>query len=198
MHESTLVAGWLAGIIGFIAYVPYFFAIIYGKTSPNRATWFIWTMVNTISFLSYSVSGAGNAIWFSVSDAVASLVILIFSIRRGEGGWNGLDQVCLLTASLSVFFWWLSGSALVGLSMSLIADAMGAIPTITKTYHRPESENRLSWTMTTIATVINLFAIENWRELSSLLYPIYMLLLMTIITAFLWSRTKRNDTLIVL
>jgi hypothetical protein len=186
--EISIIAGWSAGILGFLAFVPYFFAILHNKTIPNRATWFIWTMVNTISLLSFKATGAGPAIWFAISDAVAPCIVLILSLQKGEGGWTKLDQICLLTASIGVFLWWVSGSAFIGLFMSLTADALGAIPTIKKVYKNPQTEDRLAWTMTTIATVINLFAIENWSSPLSLLYPVYMLFIMGLITSLIWVR----------
>lgn len=182
----TTIAGWVAGTVSFASFIPYILAILRGKTTPNRTTWFIWTVVSTISLLSYGASGADHTIWFPISDAVAPLIVLILAIKYGEDAWTKLDQACLIVVGISVFFWWLSGSALVGLCMNLIADAMGATPTIVKAYRRPASEDRIAWLIVFLATVINLGAIEDWHSISIVVYPVYMLINIGIITALLW------------
>lgn len=191
MIEATTAIGWIAGIVGFGAFIPYFRAILRHKTTPNRATWVIWTLVSTISALSYYASGANHTIWYPISNAVGPFIVLILSIKNGEGGWTKLDRACLAVASFGVFLWLYLGSAIIGLCMSLIADAMGAIPTITKAYMRPQSEDRIAWSLTFSAIVINLFAIENWRSFSLLVYPLYMLIFMGIITILVWLPQRK-------
>jgi len=187
MLEIKAIAGMMSGLIALVAFIPYIDAILRGKTKPNRATWLIWTIVSTISLFSYGASGAGNTIWYPVSDAVAPLIVLILAVKWGEGGWTYLDRACLIMAGLALFLWWLFGIALIGLCMSLIADATGAIPTILKAYYRPEGEDRTSWTITFSAVMINVFAIESW-SFSISIYPLYMLLSTVIITGLIWVR----------
>lgn len=185
--EITIVFGRVSGIVSFTSFIPYIFAIFRGKTTPNRTTWFIWTAVSTISTLSYVASGANHTIWFAISDTVAPLIVLILAIKYGEDGWTKLDKACLIMVGISVFFWWLSGSAVIGLCMNLVADAMGAIPTIIKAYRRPASEDHIAWLIVFLATVINLGAIENWHSISIVVYPVYMFINIGIITGLLWS-----------
>lgn len=187
----TAVAGWLAGILGFAAFLPYIVAIIRGKTTPNRATWLIWTIVGVVAGSSYYIGGANDTIWVAISFIAGPFIIFVLSIKRGEGGWTLTDRVCLFTACVSVLLWWLSGSALLGLCMGLVADLMGASPTILKAYRRPEGEDRASWAIWFIAGAINLVAIEDWGAFSIVVYPVYMFLCAGTIAALLWLRPLR-------
>lgn len=189
--KITALAGWLAGILGFAAFIPYIAAIVRGKTTPNRATWLIWTVVGVVVGGSYYAGGAKDTIWVAVSYIAGPFIIFILSIKYGEGGWTGIDKACLFTAGASAFLWWLSGSALIGLCMSLVADLMGASPTILKAYRRPEGEDRTSWTIWSVAGAINLVAIEDWGSFSIMIYPIYMFLCAGTIAALLWLRPSR-------
>lgn len=187
----TALAGWTAGILGLAAFIPYIAAIIRGDTRPNRATWLIWMTVGVAAGGSYYAGGAVDTIWVAVSFIAGPLIIVIISIKRGEGGWTWTDRACLFTAGASVFLWWLSGSALLGLCTSLVADLMGAYPTIIKAYHRPDGEDRSSWTIWAIAGAINLAAIDDWGSFTILIYPIYMFLCAGTIAALLWLRGAR-------
>jgi len=188
----TALAGWVAGILSMAGFIPYILAIMREETTPNRATWLIWSAVGVILALSYYAGGASQTIWVAVSYAAGPLIIFILSIRRGEGGWTGLDRACIVTAGAGAFFWLVSGSALIGLCMGLLADVMGASPTILKAYRRPEGEDRTSWTLWLAASIINLAAIEDWGSFSIIIYPVYMFLCTGVIAALLWLRPSRT------
>ena len=84
MPPFTVVAGWVAGVLSLVAFVPYIVAILRGETRPNRATWWIWTTTGGVLLASYYFSGADTTIWVAVSYFVASLVTAVLSIRYGR------------------------------------------------------------------------------------------------------------------
>ncbi len=182
-HE---IAGWVAGSLSLAAFVPYVIAILRREMTPNRATWLIWTVVGAMIVRSYDANGATHTMWLAISYVVGPFIVFILSIKHGEGGWTRLDIACLLTAGASAVVWLLSGSAFLALVMLIVADAMGATPTIIKSYKRPESEDRTAWTIGFSATVVNLFAIENWNSLSITMHPVYMFVATGIILSLLW------------
>ncbi|MBI5887059.1 MAG: hypothetical protein HZB85_10850 [Deltaproteobacteria bacterium] len=184
----TAAAGWLAGVLGLAGFIPYIISIIRKETTPNRATWLIWTLVGVMLGGSYYAGGATDTIWVAVSYVAGPFIIFILSIRRGEGGWTGIDKACLFTAAASAFFWWFTGSALIGLCLSLLADVMGAAPTVVKAFRRPEGEDKLSWTLWALSGLINLAAIDDWAAFSIVAYPAYMLICAGTVTALLYLR----------
>src|SRR5436305_1159965 len=102
MLQVKEIIGISSGVLAFSAFIPYFIAILQGKTTPNRATWVIWAFVSAISVLSYKASGANYTIWYPVSDTIAPSIVLILSIKMGEGGWTKLDRLCLATAIFAI------------------------------------------------------------------------------------------------
>jgi hypothetical protein len=59
--------GIIAGIISFSAYFLYIATTIYGKTKPNRVTWWILTLIGLLIASSYYVSGARASIIAQIS-----------------------------------------------------------------------------------------------------------------------------------
>jgi len=192
IFKITAIAGWTAGVLSLAAFIPYIAAIMRGQTTPNRATWLIWTIIGIAAGSSYYAAGAGDTAWVALSYIAGPSIIFILSIKRGEGGWSRLDRACLLLAGASLLTWRLSGSALLGLCMSLVADLMAASPTIVKAYLKPQGEDRPSWTIWSVAGAINLVAIDDWGALSIVVYPIYMLLCAGTIAALLWLRPSHG------
>ena len=191
MPDITAVVGKVAGIISLVAFIPYILAILRGETKPNRATWWIWTVIGLMLGASYYSSGANHTIWVPVSYIIGPFAVAILSIKYGEGGWTRFDRSCLLGAGVSVVLWWMFSSPLIALLIGLFIDLMGALPTIRKAYHKPESEDRTAWTLFFAGSTANLFAVETWTFAISV-YPIYMFLANGIITTLIFVRRNHK------
>lgn len=193
MPDFTAIAGKVAGIISFAAFVPYIFAILKRTARPNRATWWIWTTVGFMIGASYYSSGANHTIWVPVSYIIGPAIIAVLSLKYGEGGWNWFDRSCVIGAGVSVALWWVFSSPLVALLINLFIDLLGALPTIRKSYREPEGEDRTTWVLFTIGNAINVFAIEVWA-FAIAVYPIYMFLIdVAILAPLIWPRKKKKD-----
>jgi len=181
--KATL--GIVAGIIAFIAYIIYVVAILKRQSRPNRATWFIWTFVGLILAVSYYFSGAKNTIWVPFIEFIGPLIIAVLSIKYGEGGLKDkTDLICLIGAIISLALWFIFDSPVIALVTNLVIDAFALIPTIKKSYLRPQGEDFWAWFGTGTADTINIFAIEKFT-FGVMVYPIYMFVLDLIIIILL-------------
>ncbi|MDD5171877.1 MAG: hypothetical protein PHF60_02460 [Candidatus ainarchaeum sp.] len=165
--------GIAAGVIAIAAYIPYIRSIFRGRTRPNRATWLIWAVLGFIICASYWSVGARNTFWFTLP--VGTVVIALLSIKYGVGGWTPFDRLCLLGAASGLLLWWVSGIPFSALIVGILIDIIGYLPTMKKIWHDPASEDRLTWTMFFVASVLSLFALETWVFEIAIL-PIYVVL----------------------
>jgi len=184
-------AGGLAALIGIVAAIVYFRAVFRREAKPNRATWWILSAVGIIVATSYYFSGARNTMALAVVYALIPLSVAIVSIKYGEGGCSRFDLACLFTAGISLLLWWLSETPLVTLLTNLSIDFAGLLPTIRKSFRRPQSESRTAWTLALVASILSLFAIERWK-FSIAIYPIYLVATNGIIVAMLWIPSAKS------
>jgi len=183
--------GILAGILSLLAFVPYINAIRRRQIRPNRASWWIWSVVILILLASSYSSGAVETLWVPVGLTLGNLVVVFLSFRYGQGGWNRLDRVCLGGAGLSLLLWWFFQAPWVALMLNIAIDCLGALPTIWKAHVEPESEDFLSWTLFLSAYTLNLLALDNWA-FSLSVYPLYLFgLAATIVVLLLRGRGQR-------
>ena len=190
MGVSSFI-GILAGIISFSAYLFYILSILRGQTKPSRTTWFILSFISVVIVASYDASGAEDTLWVAVSNAFASIVIALLSIKNGVGGSTRLDIFCFVGSVGSLILWWLTDSALLALIANLVIDLLALIPTMTKSWLRPEEEGRLAWTLTLIGNTLNFFAITEFT-FGIIIYPIYFFVVDLIITIFLYRPLFRK------
>lgn len=191
MFEITVVAGKVAGIVAFTAFVPYIISIFRKETKPNRATWFIWTIVNFMATASYYSSGASHTIWIPIIYATMPLFVFILSLKYGVGGYTKFDLACLIISGISAILWLASGVPLTALIINLFIDLIGSLPTVKKIYHDPKSEDRSAWVLATVANLINLFAVEKWT-FTIAIYPMYMFVVGLSTTSFIFIRRNQK------
>ena len=185
MFNYYNIIGLVAGFLSFSAYVLYIITTLRGKTKPNKATWWILTLIGVMIASSYYAEGARDTMWIALSYVAGPLVIAFLSLRYGEGTWERLDKICLAVAIASVVIWYLSNSALLVLIINIFMDAVGLLPTIKKSYLRPEGEDRLAWTIESVAVLLTLFAIEKWT-FSIAIYPLYLVFINNLVLFLLY------------
>jgi tetratricopeptide (TPR) repeat protein len=191
MDDIASIAGKLAGIISLAAYVPYILSILRKETKPNRASWIIWAIVSTIIALSYRDAGASYAFLAPVGYVVGSTIVFILSIRHGVGGWTTFDRKCLIGAAISLVLWKIFDSPMSALLINLIINLLGTLPTARKAWYQPETESKVAWSLFSLGSIVNLFAVENWT-FSMAVYPVSMIFLIGIVTVpVLWTKRPR-------
>jgi hypothetical protein len=140
--------------------------------------------------LSYKSSGAVNTVWVPYMEFLGPFIIALLSIKYGEGGLNDkTDIFCLFGAVASVILWIVFNNPVIALVTNLAIDSFAIIPTIKKSYLRPEGEDFWAWFGTGLADSLNMFAVERF-SFAVLLYPIYMLVSDLIIIFILLLRKK--------
>ncbi len=185
------IIGIVAGVMSFVAYLSYTVSMVRGTCRPNRMTWMTLTVIGLGLAISYYLSGARETMWVALSYFVGPLIISLFSIKYGEGGWDPLDRWCIAGVVVSLLLWWIFNSALVGLIANLIVDFFALIPTIMKSIKDPSGEDRKAWTLESSANIVNLFAVKPWTfAIAS--YPVYLVVINLIITIALWWPRKNN------
>jgi hypothetical protein len=185
MNDLKALFGIIAGVISVVCFIPYIITTIKGTTRPNIATWSTWLILSVVISASYYSAGAINTLWVPLCSVIGQSIIVFLALKRGEGGWNKFDKLCLFFVGVSLAFWWHFNSPMIALVMSLIVDFFGILPTIKKSYAEPESENLLTWSLYLLTSMFLILAIETWSfALAS--FPIYMFVInLTIVSLLL-------------
>lgn len=205
MHQ---LFGFLSGLISLFSYSLYVYTIWRGNTRPSKSSWWILTVVWTVTFLSsYSIGGSesGNAWqsivtkWLPISYIVGSLAIAISTIWRGQREiWTLTDTLCVVFAGISLFLF-LTGGPFVALICSLFADFFGLFPTIKNAWNHPESEDKIAWSITAFATIVGLFAVPVWSfeslSVANWLSTVYLVVADIAVTMIIFIRSSHTKNI---
>ncbi len=166
------LSGLLIAISGF-----FYMYGIYNRTveRPLISAWGIWATLGLLFLLTYRDAGARIdttliAAWVGFVNPV---IIFILAVRYGKHGWTKLETWCVSVCIITVIVWQVFDSPVLGIAGSIIADGMGAIPQIRKSWTDPDDEPWFPWTCFCVGSAINILGIEVW-EIGQYLFPVYM------------------------
>lgn len=174
----------LSGILFFVAFLPYIWAIIHGETSPSPVSWAIWASVDTITFFAMKKVGAKLG---QIGGALAGAwIVTLLAIWFGKPTMGSIEWVSIAGAVTALVLWAYSGAALAIVSTQ-VALFVAAFPTFSNAYHNPAQENPVAWTIWFASCVCMLLAVRKW-DIANALQPITFTVIEVIVFALVVVR----------
>ncbi len=187
MRTVLLIAGSLLPIVSGVIYSV---SIIKGKSRPQRMTRFLLLFITGVMTVSLWASGDTSGLWLALTSFLESLLILGLSFRRGIGGRDKLDIICLGLCLLGVLLWILTNQPWVGLVASIVVDLIACIPSLKKTIRLPHTEIASFYLLGTIAGL--LVSLAGPFTLAAMILPAYIALVnLVFVFVIVWPRNKR-------
>ncbi len=132
-----------------------------------------------------------SGIWLALLSFVQAIVIWLLSLKRGMGGRDRLDMVCLLLCFIGIGLWQWSNQPLIGLIASIAADIMAALPSLRKTVRLPHTELALFYALDVIAALAIMFA--GPLTPMTMLFPAYIASInATYVLVIRWPRAAQK------
>lgn len=183
------IFGYISGVLFILSAIPYIKSILKGNTRPQRITWLIWTILVFIAFFSQLAKGATWSLLLTAGDAITIIIVFIFSIKYGVGGFKKLDILSLIGAGISLLLWYFTSEPATALFLVILIDLIGANLTIIKTWKNPETENWVGWAMCGVGGFFGILAVGNFNFIL-LSYPLYICLINSIMAIIILTRKK--------
>ncbi len=192
-HVDILtIFGWLSGILSALCYVPYIRGILKHEVKPERASWFIWSILTVMGFFSNLAIGATHSLWLPGVQGVGVIIVFLLSIRNGYGGLLKRDVVTLMASAFTLVIWYFTRQPVVAVYLTTLIDAMGGYLTVVKSYAEPDTETPITWAMSGAAGFFALLSVGR-LDPALLAYPFYIFLInSSVVVAILLGKRKRG------
>lgn len=180
--QKTLAA--LSGILFLAAYVPYIRGILNGTQHPMKSSWFIWALLDSITFFGMLAQQAVNP--QIAASVLGCWTVFLLTLKYGKPGLNRLDIVCLAGAALGIGLWIAFDSPRLGLAMSLAVTFLGSLPTFVSAWKEPRDESRPAWILFGLSSVCATIAIpaHTFKDAGQ---PLVFLLISAVMVAILFA-----------
>ena len=80
---ATTFLAIVAGILAVVGNISYLRDILSQKVQPHAYTWFVWSIVTSITLLGQMTKGAGVGAFPTAISGMLTLTIFLFSLRHG-------------------------------------------------------------------------------------------------------------------
>ncbi len=156
--------GILSAVLFLIGDYVYFRDVLRGETTPQRVTWGVGFLLNSIGFANQYASGAGNSLWLFGAAMVATGAIFVASIFKGVGGYSKIDIFAIVITVLGVALWITFDSPLMSVLSTLVVVIVSLVPTMMKAMHHPETETKIAWLFGSISAFMAAISVGelNW------------------------------------
>lgn len=182
LSTNTLpIIGLLAGLLSIFAFAPYVRDTLALRKQPQRASWFIWSVLSSITLCSQIYEGATSSLWFVAVQTLSTIFIFVLSISRGTGSLMNASDACMLVAAgFGLVLWAMTDTTAYALAMVIGVSSLGGIATIKKAYLNPGSETMSTWIVSLCASGLAVLAVNtpSWVLLA---YPVYLFVLYGVI-----------------
>ncbi len=181
----------IAALLALIGNIPYLLDVIKKKIKPHPYTWFVWTIVSGVTFFGQVAKGAGvGTIPTGIAEAF-TLIIFLFSIPYGFKEIKKIDTYFLIFALAGLIPWALTKDPTISIIVVVTIDLIGFIPTLRKTWHHPETETPLLYSMNVGRHILTLFSLQAYN-IATVLHSIVMIVVNTVMTTFILTRRKNK------
>lgn len=188
--EYKIILGIIAVLLVVVSYGIYFKKIISGKTKPHAFTWFIWGLATGIVFLAQISEQGGAGAWVTGFTSIASFVIFALALLKGDKKFIKLDWIFLGAAMFSLLLWWLTSDPTLSVILLTIVDTIGVLPTLRKSYYKPDEESATFFSLSSIKFIFAIFALES-LSLATWLYPATLIITNALVAIVILIRRKQ-------
>jgi hypothetical protein len=182
--------GILSAVVNIIGLFPYVRDTLRRKTKPERATWWVWLMIDTVAFIAQAGAGATWSLLMTGSGIISIGLIAFLSLSYGYGRFQKKDIISLVIAAGGLIIWKFTNDPLFALIIIILVDLLAVWLTLAKTWEAPHTETLIAWILSGVSAVLGLLAVGK-LSFTQLLYPIYASIVCWLMVWIIIYRRKR-------
>jgi hypothetical protein len=186
--------GLLAIVIAIVSYIPYIRDVIRGKTRPHAFSWFIWGLLTGIAFFAQAQAHGGAGAWATGFTAVIAFVIFGFALRWGKRNIVTIDWFFLAGALAALGLWAATNNPVWSVILITLIDMLAFVPTFRKSFHRPDEETVMTYTLSALKFMVALLALGSY-SVTTVLYPLSLVITNSLFVLMVSWRSKQLSSL---
>lgn len=182
--------GIASAIVFLVGCLPYIQDILRKTNKPERAPWFIWTVLGVISFFALLAEGATWSLFLIGAFVVGDLIIFGLSLKYGVGGLRKRDVISLVASAIGLILWYFTNHAYFSIFITILIDAIGYQLIYIKVLESPKSETVSAWICFAASGLLGALSVGKWNPIL-FSYPLFVFAANTsVVVLILLTRSK--------
>jgi len=184
------VIGIIAVILTFSGYIPYIRDILNGKTKPHMYSWFLWMFVGSLAFsLQFSDGGGAGSFVTLAATIMCAVVFLLSFFRKSSNDITKSDTLFFGLTIAAVVVWLFAKQPLFSMVLTTGIDLLCFVPTIRKSWHKPETETASFYLINSFRFFLAAVALQRYTIITAL-YPVVWMVANGLFVVMLELRKK--------
>lgn len=144
--------------------VSYILNTLKGRIKPNKVSYFIWSIAPLVAFSAQTAQGVGIQSLQTLTVSLFPLSIFIASFFNKKAYWKVtiFDLSCGALSLVGLLLWYGTQVSNIAIFFSILAEGLGTLPTVIKSYKYPETEIAWPWLASFIGGLLTLLTIKTW------------------------------------
>ncbi len=184
------ILGLITVILAMGSYVPYIKNALFGKTRPHAFSWLIWTILTGVGFFIQTANGAGPGAWFNGVMTVVCAILTVIGFVKGRKEIISYDWISFILAFVAIYLWLVEKDPTISIAFVIVADALGMVPTVRKSFVHPYSETMETYAINAFRVFLAIFALDKFTFVTAS-YHVYMICANMLLVAILVLRRKK-------
>ena len=179
----------IASLLAIVGNVPYLRDIIKGRVQPHPYTWLVWSLVSCIIFWT-SCKRAGLVHFRPLR--LKCLLLSSFSFRSSMGSNIFAKSILSFCDCIARYYSrLLTKDPTISVIIAVAIDVVAFIPTMRKTWARPETETPILYGMNVLRHILMLFSLQAYN-IATTLHSIVMITTNTFMTVVIMRIYRRK------
>ena len=189
IDEKFVILALLLNTFGDLKYV---IATLRGHVRPNKVTWLFWAIAPLVAFSAEISEGVGWASVMTLSVGLNPLLVFAASFFNKKAEWKitKFDIICGFLSLVGIALWGITKDANLAIFFAILADLFAGIPTMTKAWYYPETENPSPFIYACFASVITLLTIKQW-DFAHYGFPVFILFICSTFVLLIQFRIEK-------
>ena len=164
---NPLYLVWVGAVVNLAVGLHYAYTTVRSSTGddtqpkPNPISWGIWSISGWLAFFGQITEGVRGEALLTLCVAAVPTFIFCAALmsRRRYGAYapiSSLDITCGVLAVVTLAAWRITASGSVAVALSIVCDALVAIPVVRQAYRDPSSDSPSIWVAGAVYAVITL------------------------------------------
>ncbi len=172
--------------------ISYTWRTLKGTVRPHRVTRLVVWVASLTSLIVTLGSENSSGKLFGIVFFARATFLLLLALKYGAGGRTKLDIYCLVIGVVGVLVS-LTGNGLAGILLALVADVVGYIPAIVKTYKDPRSEEPIFYILEFFAALSIVISIGDLSV--DIIMPLYFVASCVVMLGLIYRPIKSSRVL---
>lgn len=185
INQNFVILGALINLLGGISYIR---DTVKGKIKPNKISWGLWALAPLIAFAAEVVQGVGIQALMTFMVGFVPLLVFLASFVNKKSHWKlgKFDIFCAIFSLIGLVLWFTTKIGNIAIIFSIFSDLMAGIPTLTKSFSHPETENYWEFASSFISSILTIltFKVFNFQTYAFPFYIFFFDLIAVILIKF--------------